>query len=95
MIINDETIINIAELARLELSLEEIEWFKNDMTNILNHFDKLSEINTDSVSPVSQITWLLNITRNDEINSFKPNKELISEAPSSSDNWSILVKNVL
>lgn len=95
MNINDDTIINISELARLELSDFEKEWFKKDMNSIMSHFDKLAEINTDSVLPISQITWLSNVFRSDNVSSFILNEELVKQAPASSDNWSILVKNVL
>lgn len=94
MIINDEFINKLALLSRLELSQEEIDKLKNSIPNILDQFSKLSEVNTDWVEPISQITWLNNITRKDEIFKCDFSKELVDLAPSQSTNWSFLVKNV-
>lgn len=95
MIINDETIKKLATLSRLELTQEEMEKLKTNIPNILAQFDKLSKINTDWIEPISQVTWLKNIKRKDETIPFSNSKELTSCAPSVSDNWSFLVKNVL
>ena len=43
----------IAELARLELTEEETESFTHQLASILNYIDKLNEIDTTKVDPMS------------------------------------------
>jgi aspartyl-tRNA(Asn)/glutamyl-tRNA(Gln) amidotransferase subunit C len=43
----------IAELARLELTEEETESFTHQLASILNYIDKLNEIDTTDVDPMS------------------------------------------
>ena len=43
----------IAELARLELTGEETESFAAQLSSILGHIDKLNELDTEDVEPMS------------------------------------------
>jgi aspartyl-tRNA(Asn)/glutamyl-tRNA(Gln) amidotransferase subunit C len=58
---------HIAKLARLTLSDKEVEKFSRELTQILDYIEKLKEVNTTGVEPMSQITGLSNITRTDVI----------------------------
>ena len=49
MTITDETIDYVGILAKLELSDEEKEQAKQDMSNMLEYVSKLNELDTDSV----------------------------------------------
>lgn len=95
MIIDDEIIKKLALLARLNPSNEEMEQLKTNIPTILKQFDKLSKLDTTWVKAISQITWLENITREDTEIPCEFSSKLTSQAPSQSDNWSFLVKNVL
>ena len=53
MTITDETIDYVGILAKLELSDEEKEQAKQDMSNMLEYVSKLNELDTDSVEPMS------------------------------------------
>ncbi len=46
----------IAELARLELTAEEIDSFAEQLSSILGHIDKLNELDTTGVEPMSHST---------------------------------------
>ena len=50
-VISDETIEYVGILAKLELSDEEKEAAKSDMARMLDHIDKLSELDTTGVEP--------------------------------------------
>jgi len=93
--ITEEEIRKIAKLAHLELTDDEVKMYQNDLSWILWHIESLSNINTDWVEPIYQVTWLQNITRKDEVKSSWIEKELIDCAKNKTANWSILVKNVL
>ena len=52
-IISDETIEYVGILAKLELSDEEKEAAKKDMGRMLDYIDKLNELDTSGVEPMS------------------------------------------
>lgn len=57
----------IAELARLKFKEEELESFTHQLNEILNYVDKLNELNTDNVEPLSHPIENINVFRNDEL----------------------------
>ena len=61
MTITDETIDYVGILAKLELSDEEKEQAKQDMSNMLEYVSKLNELDTDSVEPMSHAFPVSNV----------------------------------
>ena len=53
MAITASDVEKIAELARLELTPEETESFTNQLSSIITHIDKLNELDTSNVAPMS------------------------------------------
>jgi aspartyl-tRNA(Asn)/glutamyl-tRNA(Gln) amidotransferase subunit C len=53
MAITTADVEKIAELARLELTREETESFTNQLSSIITHIDKLNELDTSNVAPMS------------------------------------------
>jgi aspartyl-tRNA(Asn)/glutamyl-tRNA(Gln) amidotransferase subunit C len=53
MAITTADVEKIAELARLELTPEETESFTNQLSSIITHIDKLNELDTSDVAPMS------------------------------------------
>ena len=67
-VISDETIEYVGILAKLELSEEEKENAKKDMEEMLDYIDKLGELDTSSVEPLSHVFPVHNVFREDEVN---------------------------
>ena len=65
--ISDETIEYVGILAKLDLSEEEREQAKRDMGNMLDHIDKLNELDTKGVEPMSHVFSVNNVFRRDEV----------------------------
>jgi aspartyl-tRNA(Asn)/glutamyl-tRNA(Gln) amidotransferase subunit C len=76
----------IAKLSRLELSEAEKEKFANQLSPVLDYFDKLKEINTDNVEITAQVTGLENVYRPDEIEQCDYQKDLVNQAAEHEDN---------
>jgi aspartyl-tRNA(Asn)/glutamyl-tRNA(Gln) amidotransferase subunit C len=55
MKITREDVLRVAELAHLELSESEIEMFSRQLDSILSYSDKLNEVDTTQVEPMSQV----------------------------------------
>jgi aspartyl-tRNA(Asn)/glutamyl-tRNA(Gln) amidotransferase subunit C len=56
----------IAKLARIELTLEEEQKYEKELSAILDFVEKLNEVNTDHVEPMTGGTIEKNAMRNDE-----------------------------
>jgi aspartyl-tRNA(Asn)/glutamyl-tRNA(Gln) amidotransferase subunit C len=55
--ITEKEVRRVAELANLALTEDEIVRMTQDMDGILTHIDKLSEIDTTNVEPMSQVLY--------------------------------------
>jgi aspartyl-tRNA(Asn)/glutamyl-tRNA(Gln) amidotransferase subunit C len=55
MKITREDVLRVAELAHLELTESEIEMFSRQLDSILSYSDKLNEVDTTQVEPMSQV----------------------------------------
>ena len=64
--IDKKQVEHIAELSRIKLSDKEKEKFSKELSQILDYFEKLKEVNTENVSPISQVTGIKNVLREDE-----------------------------
>lgn len=57
----------IATLARLDLSATEIETYREQLSAILDHIEKLREVDTAKVSATAQVTGLTNVLADDAV----------------------------
>ncbi len=65
--ISDETIEYVGILAKLELSDAEKEEAKKDMERMLDYIDKLNELDTDGIEPMSHVFPVNNVFREDVV----------------------------
>ena len=84
-IISDETIEYVGILAKLELSEEEKEQAKSDMGRMLDYIDKLGELDTTDVEPMSHVFPVQNVFREDVVTNSDTREQLLSNAPEQKD----------
>jgi aspartyl-tRNA(Asn)/glutamyl-tRNA(Gln) amidotransferase subunit C len=84
--IDRETVINVAKLARLGLSEEEIEVFQEQLSVILENFAILREADVSGVSPTAHASRLTNVMRPDIPQPSYPPQVLLANAPDQEDN---------
>ena len=84
-IISDETIDYVAILAKLELSEEEKQQAKEDMGKMLDYIDKLNELDTTNVEPMSHVLPAENVFREDVVTNGDMREEMLSGAPGEKD----------
>jgi aspartyl-tRNA(Asn)/glutamyl-tRNA(Gln) amidotransferase subunit C len=80
-IISDETIDYVGILAKLELTGEEKEHAKKDMGSMLDYIDKLNELDTTGVEPMSHVFPVNNVFREDVITNGDDRDEILKNAP--------------
>lgn len=83
--ISDETMEYVGILAKLELSPEEAEAAKKDMAEMLDYIDKLNELDTTGVEPMSHVFPVQNVFRTDEITNGDGSADTLANAPVSKD----------
>ena len=92
-IISDETIEYVGILAKLELSDEEKEAAKKDMGRMLDYIDKLNELDTAGVEPMSHVFPVSNVFREDVENG-DDHEEMLVNAPKVKDGMYMVPKTV-
>ncbi len=61
-----DDVLKLAQLARLELSDEEVEEFRGELSDILQYVEQLSSVDVEGLKPTNQLTGLTSVTREDE-----------------------------
>ena len=85
-IISDETIEYVGILSKLELSEEEKEQAKKDMGSMLDYIDKLNELDTTGIEPMSHVFPLQNVFREDVLTNGDESEKTLKNAPGEKDN---------
>lgn len=81
MVITDETIDYVGILAKLELSDEEKEQAKKDMSNMLDYVGKLDELDTDNTPAMSHAFPISNVFREDVVTNGDDRENMLANAP--------------
>ena len=85
-IISDETIEYVGILAKLELDEEEKEQAKKDIGEMLDYIDKLGELDTDGIEPMSHVFPVQNVFREDVVTNGDEHEKTLKNAPDQKDN---------
>jgi aspartyl-tRNA(Asn)/glutamyl-tRNA(Gln) amidotransferase subunit C len=76
-----EEIIHVATLCRLGVSEEDIRRFQEQLSNILEQFEVLKEVNTEGVEPASHSVAIHSVMREDEPRPASDKEDVLSNAP--------------
>lgn len=82
-ILSADDVRAIADLARLELSEDDIARYQRQLSDILDYFQKLEELDTSHIDPTSSVLPLTNVMRVDEARPALPVDEALANAPES------------
>ncbi len=93
-IISDETIAYVGILAKLELSQEEREQAKKDMKEMLDYIDKLNELDTAGIEPMSHVFPVNNVFREDVVSNGDNRESMLKNAPEVKDGSYLAPKTV-
>lgn len=85
-IISDETIEYVGILSKLELSEEEKEQAKKDMGSMFDYIDKLNELDTTGIEPMSHVFPVQNVFREDVVTNGDESEKTLKNAPGEKDN---------
>lgn len=83
--IDREQVLHVARLARLRLSDAEIEKMPAELSKILEHIEKIEELDLEGVEPTSHVVALENVLREDEPRDSFPRERILEPAPDPAD----------
>jgi aspartyl-tRNA(Asn)/glutamyl-tRNA(Gln) amidotransferase subunit C len=84
-VIDREQVLHVAKLSRLRLSEQELEKMAGELSGILEHVDRIGELDLDDVPPTSHVVDLENVLRPDEPRPSWPREDVRAQAPDPAD----------
>ncbi|MBS3734951.1 MAG: Asp-tRNA(Asn)/Glu-tRNA(Gln) amidotransferase subunit GatC [Phycisphaerae bacterium] len=83
--IDEQRVRRIGTLSRIALSDAEVATFSRQLGDILAHFDKLQELDTDNVEPMAHAVELTNVLADDTPGESLSREQALSNAPAHDD----------
>ncbi|CAN5544101.1 Asp-tRNA(Asn)/Glu-tRNA(Gln) amidotransferase subunit GatC [soil metagenome] len=83
--IDREQVLQVARLARLELSDDEVERMAGELSGVLDHIERIGELDLDGVEPTSHVVALENVLRADEPAPSLTRERALAGAPDATD----------
>ena len=81
MKLSREEVLHIALLARMGLTDTEVDKLSEQLSNILENFEILQQVDTTDVPPTAQSITLQNVTKDDKAKASLPPDEILANAP--------------
>jgi len=78
---------HIAELAKLALTPDEIEQYRRQLSDILEHFETLKQVDTSSVPPTASVLPLRTVLRADQVRPGLSTEDALANAPDREDGF--------
>ena len=94
MRLTNEEVRHIALLARVAMTDDEIEMMRDQLSNILDHFDVLQQVDTEGVEPTGHSVDLETVMREDVVAPSRAKEDMLSNVPMREDDF-VRVRAVL
>ena len=92
MSIDLKTIKHISKLSRISVDDKRAEKLADDMNSILEFIEKLNELKTDDVKPLTSIAETSLKFRSDEIKSKNIREQIIKNSPEDNEDYFVVPK---
>lgn len=87
MKLSREEVLHIALLARLGMTETEVDRLREQLSNILENFEILQQVDTGDIPPTAQSITLQNVVSVDEVTSSLPQNQVLANAPQQEGNF--------
>lgn len=94
MEITDKLVSYVAELAHLKLDEAQRETAARDLARMIGYVDKLAELDTEGVEPMSHAFPVKNVFREDEVRESMDRERVLRNAPAQKDGCFLVPKTV-
>ncbi len=79
--IGEDDVRYVAKLARLRLEQADVERMTGELSKILSHIDKMSELDTADVPPTAHVLDIVSVMRSDKVRPGISREEALRNAP--------------
>jgi aspartyl-tRNA(Asn)/glutamyl-tRNA(Gln) amidotransferase subunit C len=76
-----DQVLHVARLARLELGEEEVARMAEELSKVLDHIEKIRELDLEGVAPTSHVIDVVNALRADDPTPSLPRDVILAAAP--------------
>jgi aspartyl-tRNA(Asn)/glutamyl-tRNA(Gln) amidotransferase subunit C len=83
--IDRDQVLHVARLARLRLSDDEVERMTGELSQILEHVERMDELDLEGVEPTSHVVELQNVLRDDVPRPSLPRERALEQAPDATE----------
>ena len=87
MKLSREEVLHIALLARLGLAETEVDKLSEQLSNILENFEVLQQVDTSNIPPTAQPIPLQNVVKDDKVVASLPQSQILANAPRKDGNF--------
>jgi aspartyl-tRNA(Asn)/glutamyl-tRNA(Gln) amidotransferase subunit C len=84
-VIDREQVLHVARLARLRLDDAEVEKMSRELSTILDHIEKINELDLENVEPTSHVIHVENVLREDVPRPSWPREQMLAQAPDATE----------
>jgi aspartyl-tRNA(Asn)/glutamyl-tRNA(Gln) amidotransferase subunit C len=84
-VISRDQVLHVARLARLRLKEDEIDRMARELSSVLDHIEKISELDLEGVPPTTHVIDVENVMRPDEPRPCWPVERVLEQAPDVAD----------
>jgi aspartyl-tRNA(Asn)/glutamyl-tRNA(Gln) amidotransferase subunit C len=84
-VISRDQVLHVARLARLRLAEDEIDRMASELSSVLDHIEKISELDLDGVPPTTHVIDVENVLRPDVPRPSWPVERALEQAPDPAD----------
>ena len=94
MSIDLKTIKHISKLSRISVDEQKAEKLSGDLNSIFEFIEKLNELNTDKVEPLTSVAETTLKFRSDEVKSENIREQIIKNSPEDNEDFFVVLKVV-
>ena len=94
MSIDKDTVKHISKLARISLDEKKISNLSKDLSSIMRFIEKLNELDTDKIIPLTSIINASLKSREDEVKDGKIRDEILKNSPEKNEEFFVVPKVV-
>jgi len=87
MPLTSEQVRHVAELAKLDLSAEEVEMFREQLSAILDYAARLNQLDTSAIPPTASVALLCNVMRQDVVEQGLSQSDALANAPATEGSY--------
>ena len=92
MAIDLKTVKHISKLARISLDDEKAKKLAGDLNSIFDFIEKLNELKTDNVEPLTSVAETTLRLRSDEVKSKNIREQIVKNSPQDNEDYFVVPK---